>query len=1127
MARIPLRAYNREVENLIERGQIEEAIAHCKNILKQFPKHIETYRLLGKAFLESQRYAEAADILQRVLSVYPDDFVSHLGMSIIREDEGNLDAAIWHMERAYEVQPFNRPVQDELRRLYGRRDGAEPPRIRLTRGALVRMYARGDLYPQAIAEIRAALAEDPSRIDLITLLARMYYLSGQKIEATEICSSLIGKLPYCYEANRVLMEVLPETSRAEDARIFQQRLFSLDPYAAFISPNAPTSAQVPEQTVMVEKVDWQPSMAEAQGPDWARNIGVQWEETSEEALPDWLNTIDAAQAPAAEETAAPEALAEEEIAAPPAGGAEIPGFLQEAGWTVSDGTTAEQPVSFIEEEEPSSAGEGEAVEAEIPDWLQSLAPASTALPESEETTEDAGKLEWLEGILPPAAGALADEAQPMVPAEGEAPSLEQPPAEEFTPQAAQPDWLSETPLEGTLPAGEAAEEAPAAEAGALPDWLTELGAPAGEETLAEAPSVEETGFPAEEVPDWIRQAELEPPVEAEAEKLEQPVEEPVAEESVPDWLSELKQEEPAQTAGPADEITAPTQPLKVAGQPADEWLPESSTPQVEEAPQAAAPALDSMDMDAALAWMEGLAAKQGADEESLKISAPEERSETPPEWLQQLQGAEVETQAEVEAAAPLEEAPAQAVEAALPAAEPGAAPEDLDAALAWMEALAAKQGADEESLKISAPEERSETPPDWIQEIEAAQAGITPLEEAPQQMESSAATEEAAAWEAPAAVEEPVSAMEEPGAPADEAVSPPAAVEELPEPALPEMETAVEEPLPEAAPLDADSAFAWMEALAAKQGAEEGTLVTAPEERPEAPPEWVAETLEEPAPQAAQTEAEPVSAEAPLPQAEEEPAAEVAPGEGLPFAEAVEPAVEALEEKTAPIEPAAMEAETLPAEEAPLAETPTPAAQPAAGEVEIPEWLRSYEEEQRTQEPVWQPDETFTPEAVADEELPAWLREEPPAEPEVVLPPVQAEVEAPGAETEPATVESGMPEWLKELQESQPPAEAPARVEEPAAPARVEAPISAPPSDAIALARAALRSGDIEGAAEQYTRLINASQNLDEVVHDLQGALDQHPVDVSLWQALGDAYMRIDRVQDALDAYTKAEELLR
>jgi len=88
MAKISLRAYNREIEQLITRGQTDEAVAHCKYILKLFPKHIDTYRLLGKAYLESQHYADAADILQRILSVVPDDFVSQLGMSIVREDEG-------------------------------------------------------------------------------------------------------------------------------------------------------------------------------------------------------------------------------------------------------------------------------------------------------------------------------------------------------------------------------------------------------------------------------------------------------------------------------------------------------------------------------------------------------------------------------------------------------------------------------------------------------------------------------------------------------------------------------------------------------------------------------------------------------------------------------------------------------------------------------------------------------------------------------------------------------------------------------------------------------------------------------------------------------------------------------
>ena len=453
MARIPLRTYNHEVENLIERGQIEEAIAHCKNILKQFPKHIETYRLLGKSFLESQRYAEAADILQRVLSVFPDDFVSQLGMSIIREDEGNLDAAIWHMERAYEVQPFNRPVQDELRRLYGRRDGAEPPRIRLTRGALVRMYARGDLYPQAIAEIRAAQAEDPSRIDLIVLLAKMYYLSGQKIEATEISSSLITKLPYCYEANRILMEVLPETSRAEDARIFQQRLFSLDPYAAFISPNAPTSIQVPEQTVLVEKVDWQPSMTDAQAPDWAKTIGVEWEESSEENLPDWLSAIQPGQAETAEITPGPEMVDEQPAAGVQSKDELMPEFLKEAGWEPSDGTVEEQPLA-LDELEPAEE-EGEIAEAEIPEWLQSLAPDTTTASDTGEPADEEDQMGWLEGILPAGAAAgvsagIGDEfTQPEenLLTEDEVPILSKAGKGETLENVDQADWVQELSME--------------------------------------------------------------------------------------------------------------------------------------------------------------------------------------------------------------------------------------------------------------------------------------------------------------------------------------------------------------------------------------------------------------------------------------------------------------------------------------------------------------------------------------------------------------------------------------------------------------------------------------------------------------------------------------------------------
>ena len=89
MAKVSLRIYNREIERLIEQGHMDEAIAHCRHILKIFPKYLETYRLLGKAYLEARRYGEAVDIFGRLLMAVPDDFVAHVGLSIIRDEKIN------------------------------------------------------------------------------------------------------------------------------------------------------------------------------------------------------------------------------------------------------------------------------------------------------------------------------------------------------------------------------------------------------------------------------------------------------------------------------------------------------------------------------------------------------------------------------------------------------------------------------------------------------------------------------------------------------------------------------------------------------------------------------------------------------------------------------------------------------------------------------------------------------------------------------------------------------------------------------------------------------------------------------------------------------------------------------
>jgi tetratricopeptide (TPR) repeat protein len=288
---ISLREYNRDIEVLIDNSQYDEAIAHCKHILGIYPKCINTYRNLGKTLLESKRYSEALDIFQRVLTAFPDDFISHVGLSIIYEDGRDLDQAIWHMELAFDVQPSNVAIQDELKRLFGRRDGAQPQKIRLSRGALVRMYARGELFQQAIAEIHSILVEDPKRIDLEVILARMLFLSGSSDDAIETCNQIISRIPFCFEANKILDSIYSKKGDSEQATIFHSRLVSLDPYYRY-QTSLDIIQEIPEEKVLLEKLVYTPlAFSNTSVPEWTKTIGIQWDEDQPAENTEWLREI--------------------------------------------------------------------------------------------------------------------------------------------------------------------------------------------------------------------------------------------------------------------------------------------------------------------------------------------------------------------------------------------------------------------------------------------------------------------------------------------------------------------------------------------------------------------------------------------------------------------------------------------------------------------------------------------------------------------------------------------------------------------------------------------------------------------------------------------------------------------
>ncbi|MEW6086450.1 MAG: tetratricopeptide repeat protein [Chloroflexota bacterium] len=599
MAKTTLRAYNRDIETMLDRGQLDEAIAHCHHILKSFPKNLSTYRLLGKAFLEMKKYSDAVDIFSRVLACVPNDFVANVGMSLIRDEENKLDDAVMHMERAFETQPSNAAVQSELQRLYGRRDGVSPPRIRMTRGALAHMYVKGELYPQAISEIRTVLKEDPGRTDMEVLLARAHYRSGQKNEAVEVASSLLRRYPLCLDANAVLVDILG-ADKLDSVQENRQRVIELDPYAAHVTGSILDSSSAPDSAVTLERLDWS-GQSVSMPSDWRETRGISLQAASPEE-PEWLKKS----LEQTETTPQPAGEAEFRMDAPAQPEGEIPEFLREAGWGKSTGAFDESKASLTSEEDtlPPTAAAPLAA-GEMPDWVKALAPTEHEKPVSDEPMPD-----WMNridpSILPPAS--------------------EQPAAGD------QPNWLKglDQPEETSQPVPAFGDE---------PDWLKGL----GEHEDSQAPATATDDL------DFLKQLKEQP---QESQPQSTPAISPMdaaglgaqAEDDAFAWLESLAVKQ-GSTEGllvkPEDRLEEEPDWVKQA-KSLSGGMEVPTTPIVSEPVGSipAAPVGDIEDLgksgqeqDDSFAWLESLAVKQGSTEGLLV--KPEDRMESEPDWVKQ------------------------------------------------------------------------------------------------------------------------------------------------------------------------------------------------------------------------------------------------------------------------------------------------------------------------------------------------------------------------------------------------------------------------------------------------------------------------------------------------------------
>jgi tetratricopeptide (TPR) repeat protein len=206
--------------------------------------------------------------------------------------------------------------------------------------------------------------------------------------------------------------------------------------------------------------------------------------------------------------------------------------------------------------------------------------------------------------------------------------------------------------------------------------------------------------------------------------------------------------------------------------------------------------------------------------------------------------------------------------------------------------------------------------------------------------------------------------------------------------------------------------------------------------------------------------------------------------------------------------------ETIATPPAALAEVIFEADDLPAGEPEsIPEWMD-------TTAPAPSAVETQTDEAddtLVPAEMPDWLQESAPAEDEA-MPDWLAE-----SDTE-ATAD--VPDWLLGTVTDEHPAVAPQQPE-PKSPAPVVA-SNINPDEALQAARQKIGAGDIDAALQDYEAVVRVNEKLDDVTTDLRKAVKDGPYKhtAGVHRVLGDALMRQGKLQDALDTYRKALNLL-
>jgi tetratricopeptide (TPR) repeat protein len=242
---------------MLSEGRYAAVVSHCRQILAAYPRHVDTYRLLGKAYLSLKKYDDAIDIYQRVLSADPLDVGARVGLATAYRSKKQYPEAIRHIALACELEPYNNSLHSRWQALC-REAKQSTPSSAPSQAGLGLLNWRTGLYRPAIQALTPVVQQQPDRVDLQLVLAESYWRLDKEIEAARLCENVLQTLPHSIKANAILAEVWLRTGRVAQARRPLQLLQGLtQPTQTSCDPDGPEGrAFLTKGSIAIPKQLW-------------------------------------------------------------------------------------------------------------------------------------------------------------------------------------------------------------------------------------------------------------------------------------------------------------------------------------------------------------------------------------------------------------------------------------------------------------------------------------------------------------------------------------------------------------------------------------------------------------------------------------------------------------------------------------------------------------------------------------------------------------------------------------------------------------------------------------------------------------------------------------------------------